>query len=349
MSPLAAVGRMNVLVTGGTGSIGAWVVRELFERGHEPVAFDVAPTLTYVSDLADDVSIVQGDVTDYEAVRAAVDDHDVERVVHLAKLLPKRSETDPLETLRVNVLGSGNVLEAARESGVRRVVFSSSKSVFADVTGRHGPPEFEPLPVDYPKFDLDAGSDVPFYTLTNKMVEYFGVRYAAERDLQFVVLRFGSTWGPGKNEIQREFAEETRSVGGSLVCELVDRAMAGEPVTVSETQTKADNATYTKDVAAGVVDAALSDDVAVRDNPREFLVDGGRTISHEEFGAVLEDRFPSFEFTVQPTAGSDEPHRKNVACRFDLSRTRAELGYEPAFGDPAAAVEDYVETVSRYR
>lgn len=340
---------MNVLVTGGTGSIGAWVTHELFDQGHEPVVFDVSPTLTYVTDIEDDITVVDGDVTEYEAVRSAVADHDVDRIVHLAKLLPKRSERDPLTTLRVNVLGSGNVLEAAGEHDVDRVVFSSSKSVFDNVTGSYGPPEFRPLPVEYPKFDMKTEDDIPFYTLTNKMVEYFGIRYAIDRRLQFVVLRFGSTWGPGKNEIQQEFAEQTRNVGGSLICELVDRAMSGDPLTVTETQTKSDNATYTKDVASGVVGSVLSDDIEFRNSHREFLIDGGRTISHEDVAAVLEERFPEFEFTVEPATGSDEPHRKNIACRFDLSRARAELGYEPAYAEPETAIEDYVETVSRYR
>lgn len=343
------MGPMRVLVTGGTGSIGAWVVHELVESGHDPVVVDVDPTLTYLEDVRDQFALHECDVTDSDALASVVERHDVDRIIHLAKLLPVYSERHPLSTLRVNVLGSGTVLGVAADSGVDRVVISSSKSVFDDVTGDHGPPEFEPISESYPTFQRTTPQRIPFYSVTNKMMEYFAVRYARAEELAVMVTRFGSTWGPGKNDIQEKYADETRTVGGSLICEMIDRAMAGSNLVVSETQLSTDNATYTKDVARGLVRAVEAEDVPFERYHRDYLFDGGRVVSHRDVIEVLEERFPDFDVEVRSAETDDEPHRHDVKCRFDLSRSRSELGYEPAFGDPAVAVDDYVETNETYR
>src|SRR5207244_2692364 len=134
-----------VLVTGGGGFIGSHLVRGLLERGERVRVLDNFSTGNRANLLGlDDVEVLEGELRSYERVHAAV--RDVEVVFHQGALpsVP-RSVQDPLTMSAVNVEGTLNVLLAARDSGVRRVVFASSSSVY----GNSGDlPRREPQPTD---------------------------------------------------------------------------------------------------------------------------------------------------------------------------------------------------------
>jgi nucleoside-diphosphate-sugar epimerase len=122
-------------MTGALGCIGAWVVKHLVERGDVPVVFDSGrgrrriEAIVASDDLAR-VEFVAGDVTDGKAVHAALDASRARRVIHLAGLqVPACRANPPLGAL-VNVVGTLHVFEAARASGIERVVYASSAAVF---------------------------------------------------------------------------------------------------------------------------------------------------------------------------------------------------------------------------
>src|SRR5881398_3804093 len=120
---------MNALVTGGAGFIGSNLVNALLERGDEVRVLDNFSTGSRENLEGLDVDVVEGELRSYERVHAAI--RGVEVVYHLGALgsVP-RSVQDPLTSSAVNVEGTLNVLLAARYEGVRRVVFSSSSSVY---------------------------------------------------------------------------------------------------------------------------------------------------------------------------------------------------------------------------
>ncbi len=340
---------MNILVTGGTGSIGAWVVHELLGRGHTPIIFDINIREQFIDNISEEVQFVEGDITDYDSIFNCVSNYGVDRIIHLAKILPAYSEEHPVHALNVNVYGTGNVLKVAVNAGIKRVVFSSSKSVFDTITEEYGPPLFKPLPIDYPKFSRTSLDPVPFYTITNKMVEYFAIRYSRANDLELVITRFGSTWGPGKLQTQYEVhAKNPKPTAGWLICHMIESAVSGSPIKVNASQLKTDNVVYTKDVALGVALAALSDTVQFPSGHREFLLDAGCVFNHTDFAEALRELYPSFNFTVNENDGGMASHRGGVACRFDLSRSEKELGYYPRFADVKTAVIDYIKTSEKY-
>src|SRR6059058_3123784 len=119
----------KVLVTGGAGFIGSNLVRALVERGDEVRVLDNFSTGSRGNLEGLEVEVVEGELRSYERVHAAT--RGVEIVYHLGALgsVP-RSVQDPLTSNAVNVEGTLNVLLAARDEGVRRVVFSSSTSVY---------------------------------------------------------------------------------------------------------------------------------------------------------------------------------------------------------------------------
>jgi len=126
-------------VTGALGCIGAWVVKTLVERGDVPVVFDLSDDRRRLGQVMDEdalesVRFVRGDITDLAAVRAALESSGARRVVHLAGLQVPFCKADPALGARVNVVGTVNVFQAAKELGIERVVYASSAAVF-------GPPK----------------------------------------------------------------------------------------------------------------------------------------------------------------------------------------------------------------
>jgi nucleoside-diphosphate-sugar epimerase len=135
---------VRVLLTGGYGCIGSWIVRNLIKRGDKAWIFDLKEDLRRLRLLLSDeelrqVGFVAGDVTDFEALRAAIRQHGITHVVHLAGLQVPTCRANPLLGAKVNVLGTLAVFEAVRESQsqVQRLVYASSAAVF-------GPPENYP-------------------------------------------------------------------------------------------------------------------------------------------------------------------------------------------------------------
>jgi nucleoside-diphosphate-sugar epimerase len=139
---------VRVLLTGGFGCIGSWIVRNLLERGDEAWIYDLKHDprrlrLIVSAEQAQRVGFIQGDVTDLANLKKALRDHAITHVVHLAGLQVPTCRTDSILGARVNVLGTLAVFEAVRElqSQVQRLVYASSAAVF-------GPPQ------DYPPHPL---------------------------------------------------------------------------------------------------------------------------------------------------------------------------------------------------
>lgn len=156
---------MRVLVTGGSGFIGSHVADALSEAGHEVVIFDVSPS----PHLRPDQTMVTGSVLDWGAVRAAAEGCDA--LYHFAAVADiNEAIHKPRQTIEINVMGTLNLLEAARETGLKRFVFASSIYVYSN-----------------------QGS---FYRTSKQACEHLIHDYHERFGLDFTVLRFGSLYGP---------------------------------------------------------------------------------------------------------------------------------------------------------
>jgi UDP-glucose 4-epimerase len=156
---------MRVLVTGGSGFLGSHIADALSAAGHETIVFDLAPSRW----LRPDQKMVVGDILDAVALARAMRGCDA--VYHLAAMADINEALDsPRRTVEVNVMGTVNVLEAARIHAVRRVIFASSIYVYSN-----------------------QGS---FYRTTKQACEHLVNDYHERFGLEFTVLRFGSLYGP---------------------------------------------------------------------------------------------------------------------------------------------------------
>jgi len=175
---------VKVLVTGGGGFIGSNLVRALAERGDEVRVLDNFSTgiRANLAELAEDVEIVEGELRSYERVHAAT--RGIELVFHQGALpsVP-RSVQDPLTTSAVNVEGSLNVLLAARDEGVRRVVCASSSSVY----GNSG---------TLPRVETANPDPISPYGVSKLAAERFCVSFSRVYQLETVALRYFNVFGP---------------------------------------------------------------------------------------------------------------------------------------------------------
>jgi nucleoside-diphosphate-sugar epimerase len=175
---------MRYLVTGGAGFIGSNTVDELVRQGQSVVVLDDLSTgkEDNLAGVRNRVEFVRGSVTDLETVRGAC--RGVDYVLHLAaRTSVPRSLEDPLETNRVNVDGTLNVLVAARDAKVKRVVYAGSSSVYGEMP-------------TLPKRENMTPAPISPYGLSKLTGEVYGRLFHRIYGLEFVALRYFNVFGP---------------------------------------------------------------------------------------------------------------------------------------------------------
>ncbi|GAB4561970.1 MAG: SDR family oxidoreductase [Anaerolineae bacterium] len=185
------------LVTGAQGCIGAWIVRQLVVEGHHVVAFDLDPTprrlrLIATPDEISRVQFVAGDITDLDHLVRIMSAQQITHVIHLAALQVPACRADPVAGARVNVIGTLNVFEAAKQlSGqVQRIVYASSAAVF-------GPEErytASPVPDDAPLYPATH------YGVYKQCNEGSARIYWLEHGIPSVGLRPWTVYGVGRDQ-----------------------------------------------------------------------------------------------------------------------------------------------------
>ena len=172
---------MRYLVTGGAGFIGSHTVDELVRRGHGVVVLDDLSSgkEENLADVRSKITFMKGSITDLEAVQRAM--HQAEYVIHLAaRTSVPRSVKDPIDTNRINVEGTLNVLVAARDNRVKRAVFAASSSAYGETPTLPKKESMQPSPISpygVSKYagELYAQSFGRCYGLENVCLRYFNI------------------------------------------------------------------------------------------------------------------------------------------------------------------------------
>ncbi|MGN1058436.1 MAG: NAD-dependent epimerase/dehydratase family protein [Candidatus Avelusimicrobium sp.] len=121
------------LITGGAGFIGSHIARALINKGHTVLVFDnfSSGSMANLAPVADKIHIIKGDICNFNALLGAFEG--VDYVFHQAALVSvPQSVQEPLQTWQINVQGTANVLEAARQKGVKRVMFACSSAIYGN-------------------------------------------------------------------------------------------------------------------------------------------------------------------------------------------------------------------------
>lgn len=280
---------MRVLVTGGSGFIGSHVVDKLREYGVTVRVFDmVYPTHR------EDIEFYKGSLHDLEELRMSM--NGVDAVIHLAAVANvNQVEEEPHYAESINVRGTANVLEAARKSGVDRVVYASTSWVYSDV---------EQETVDETTA-LQAPSHL--YTATKITGEYYCQAYSNHFDLDTTIVRFGIPYGP-------------RARGGTVISIFVNLALQDESLTIFGDGTQYRKFVYVEDLAEGTV-LALQPEAA----GETYNLSGDEKVSINQVAETVCDVVNDVEVT------HDDPRPEDFSGK-DVSNEKAkrELGWEPS-------------------
>jgi len=175
---------MRYLVTGGAGFIGSNTVDELVRRGHSVVVLDDVSSgkEENLAEVRNKITFIKGSITDIEVVRKAM--HEAEYVLHLAaRTSVPRSVKDPIETNKINTDGTLNVLVAAKEMKVKRVVFAASSSAYGETP-------------TLPKVETMQPQPISPYGVTKYVGELYCQAFGKCYGLENASLRYFNIFGP---------------------------------------------------------------------------------------------------------------------------------------------------------
>ncbi|MCU4754475.1 NAD(P)-dependent oxidoreductase [Halobacteria archaeon AArc-curdl1] len=309
----------TVLVTGGTGFIGSYVVEDLVAEGHDVVAFDLStdPRILEKLDVADDVDIRRGDVSEVTDVIRAVRETGATHIIHLAALLTTTARDHPRTAMQVNIEGTNNVFEAARilDDQVERVVWASSAAVYAP-------------PTNYTDNDGWVTEDDlvypdTLYGATKEYNEHQARVYYEDHDVSHVGLRPTVAYGP------------YRETGGSaFLANIIEKPALGESFAV-EYGDQVIDWQYVRDIAQAFRKATFAPEDRLS---RRIYNVRGTVATIREAAETVESIVPDADIAV-----SDEGELPWTQ-RLDMTAAKADLQYEPEY-DLETGFSEYIDVL----
>jgi UDP-glucose 4-epimerase len=292
----------TVLVTGGAGFIGSNIVEDLVSQDYNVKIIDNFSTSKNdnISEFGDRIELIKGSITDMEAVKRAV--KDVDYISHQAALPSvTRSVENPVFSAEVNILGTLNVLAAAKDSGVERIVYASSSSVYAGVEG---------LPK---KESMDTVAISPYGLTKIANEQYFRMFYDIY-GLKSIGLRYFNVFGPR----QTPESEYAAVIPKFITLMLNDKI----PIIYGDGKQTRDF-TYVKDVTTANI---VSFKAKKSDGKAFNIATGKQTSINDLFMKINEilgkDIKPAYK---EPRTG-DPKH-----SLADISEANKALGYKPKY------------------
>jgi UDP-glucose 4-epimerase len=315
---------MKVLITGGMGVIGSETCRRFVQEGHRPVIFARHRDESLIGDIIDKVDIELGDVLDFPRLLDTIKRHKVTHIAHTAGFVGAVSAANPALSVQVNVMGMVNVLEAARLFEVRRVVYTSAKGVYGDVSGPFAHPTYAPLPESYPK------NPTRIYDAAKLMGEHTAIYYQKHLGVDAVVLRFATTYGPGKTARHGAMGATSR---------IVENPFNGLPFEVAAGGDQHDDFIYNKDSALGIYLACIAEKPA----SRIYNIGSGVGATLHDFARVIHRHIPDARIDIGPGLNFLNLPFSTYSI-YDISRAREELGYRPHYS-LEDGIADYLDSL----
>ena len=290
------------LVTGIAGFIGSTLAHRLVEQGHQICGIDNLCTgrLENLADIRDRIDFVEGDIQDLPLMRNVC--HGVDFVLHQAALASvPRSVKDPLTSHESNTNGTLNVLLAARDAGVKRIVYAASSSAYGDQPTQPKHEEMSPAPLSP-------------YAVQKLTGEYYMQAFSKVYGMEGVCLRYFNIFGP------RQAADSPYS---GVIAQFIYKMMAGETPTINGDGSTSRDFTF----VANAVNANLLACEAPREyaTGRVFNVGTGHSHTLNDLYAALAE---ILGFREKPKYGAvragDVQH-----SLASIERGRRELNYQP--------------------
>ncbi len=305
---------MTTLITG-AGLVGTSFAQHAVRRGEKPVFMDPYPRQDFIAAKLGNADFEQivDDVRSLPALIKTIQDHDVDTIVHSASMIGKRAGAPIHNGYAINVGGTLNVAEAARLTGVRRVVHISTFGVY-DWRRINSGPVREEAP-------RGAGTA---YSNSKASQELILEAYQADAGFELIMLRLANVFGVGHFW--------GGSGGGQKVQDLVMAGITGEPARIPEEQTMDFVYLYAADTGRAIDIAAT---IAA---PEEqiFNIAYPFVTSFDDLVGAIKSQLPELRVEIVP---GEKP--VNRAVPLDVSRAERVLGWKPEF-DMEAAFADYI-------
>jgi nucleoside-diphosphate-sugar epimerase len=307
---------MNILITG-AGLIGTHAARHAADAGHKVALFDLAPNRDYIEKVVgkDRAEVVAADMRDLPALLSALEKFNVDTMAHTAGLIGSRVQENSYTGATNNILGTINVLEAARLKKLRRVVYVSTFGVYdrSKITGSA-------------IHEGDAIGGHNLYTVTKLCSEHLVHSYTEQYGLDTIIIRPGGVFGRGLY------------IGGSTVGKVMrDLALSiikGGSIMIDAKTYGPNEYVYGKDVGLALFLACKAE------NPKQRTYNAGTGVvtGPDALARTVKELAPGSE--VKSTGTSAEDKGRNIP--MDISVSRAELGYAPKF-PLKEALKDYMD------
>lgn len=312
---------MTTLVTG-AGLIGASFAAEAFKRGERVVFLDPEPREDFLrAKLGDkaDYALVRGDVRDLPALISAIQAHKATAVVHSAGLIGARVDAALYTAMQINLMGTINVAEAVRLTGVKRLVHISTFGVYD-----HRREVSAPIAEDFPRGAIGRG-----YANSKIAKELILEAYKNQYGFELIALRPANVFGLGHFW--------SGSSGGEKMQALLEAGMTGTPAKLRAADTIANEYIYAKDLGRAV------DLATTAPAPRQmaFNIGNGTVDSFDAVQAAVRKLLPDLK--VEVAAG--EPG-KSKSQPLDISAARDQLQWAPAYS-LETAFADYLADLRR--
>jgi nucleoside-diphosphate-sugar epimerase len=314
---------LTTLVTGGTGFLGSYFTRNAVQKGEPVIVLDRYVDRGRIADVLDRVTLIEGDVTDFDLVARTIANFGIDRIAHYAFILGSPKPGMMVPYVQVQCLGTTNVYEAARAGGIKRVLFCSSVAAYGKQQASLLTEELLPNPSDP-------------YGIAKFWCEAMGRHYEEQLGLEVVSLRFGSTYGLGRawrGSYRSGYLDAPQEVHYMA---RVEDAVRGKPITLPSDTAMADW-TYAADSAQAAW-LALTDQRL----PCRLYNVAAQRAPVGEFTQALRKLLPSAKITTSEAEmpGHAHPPMSNARLVNDL-------GFAPAYS-LEDGVGDYIERVRAY-
>ena len=322
----------TILVTGGSGFIGSYILRALVERGDKVINVDVrepGPEAAWLlKPVADQIQFVQGAVDNWTSVIGVVKAYRPEAILHTAAITnPVLLSRQPSLALKVMVEGTFNILEAARLFEVGRVIYFSSIGVLPAV-------QYRPIDVNHPVLLATEGPGSSFYGAAKVSGEAFCWSYRQSFGLDFITLRPSAVYGFGMQ-------------WPLFIKPMVENSVRGLPTRFEHGREFPRDYTHAADVAQLTVKAVDIPADQVQD--RVFYgATGQPLVTAGQVADTVKALIPSADIEIGSGLSENDLLEIRYRAVLDIKNGQEQLGYEPRFADIKDGIMNYIDTYQRY-
>ncbi|MFH1349388.1 MAG: NAD(P)-dependent oxidoreductase [Pseudomonadota bacterium] len=288
---------MAILITGGKGFVGSVMIRKLVHQGHEVVCLDLKRTPGRLGDVADRVTMLEGGVPGIEGLMKIIQDHHVDRIAHMVFFMSDQGNAEQIRTeVSSMVMDTTNVFEAARRTGIKRVLFPSSIHYYGP-QWLHGETMLN---------EESPSLAESIYGVGKKMNETVARKYNTRAGMEIISMRIPAVYGPGAR------------VGARGVNIAAVECAQGKPATFPYPAEEKVCVAHVEDVADALIKGFLTGNLRY-----DVYNIGGHILSYWELASLIRGLLPGAQIFY-----NEAGVKTDLAYLIDYSRIREEFRFE---------------------